>query len=139
LILVLLIPAAFISNLVSERKARQADVVTEVSEKWAQSQLLTGPYIYLPYKKTYIDKDKKENEVIHDLLILPESLEVDGVVSHEIRKRSIYKVLLYRAELHSKGHFDYAIPREIDRSAIQWKGAKICYNLSDFKGIEERM
>src|SRR5690606_17950843 len=38
LILVLLIPTVFISNLVSERKARQKEVVTEVSEKWAQSQ-----------------------------------------------------------------------------------------------------
>lgn len=139
LILVLLIPTAFISNLVSERKARQANVVTEVSEKWAQSQLLTGPYIYLPYKKIYLDKDKKENEVIHELLILPESLEVNGVVSHEVRKRSIYKVLLYRAKLNTKGYFDYTIPREIDSSAIQWQDAKICYNLSDFKGIEERM
>ena len=139
LILVLLIPTAFISNLVSERKTRQADVVTEVSQKWAQSQLLTGPYIYLPYKKVYLDKDKKENEIIQDLVILPESLEVDGQVSHEVRKRSIYKVLLYRAELHNKGHFDFTIPREIDSSSIQWQDAKICYNLSDFKGIEERM
>lgn len=139
LILVLLIPAAFISNLVSERKERQKEVVAEVSEKWAQSQLLTGPYIYLPYKKVYLDKDKKENEIIQDLLILPESLEVDGQVSHEVRKRSIYKVLLYRADLHNKGYFDFRIPREIDSSAIQWQDARICYNLSDFKGIEERM
>ena len=93
LILVLLIPAAFISNLVSERKARQADVVTEVSQKWAQSQLLTGPYIYLPYKTVYLDKDKKENEVLHELIILPEMLEVNGNVSHVVRKRSIYKLL----------------------------------------------
>ena len=139
LILVLLIPAAFISNLVSERKERQKDVVNEVSEKWAQSQLLTGPYIYLPYKKSYLDKDNKKNEMIQDLVILPESLEVDGHVSHEVRKRSIYKVLLYRADLDSKGSFDFTIPKEIESSAIQWQDAKICYNLSDFKGIEERM
>ncbi|MEO7316429.1 MAG: cell envelope integrity protein CreD [Ginsengibacter sp.] len=139
LILVLLIPAAFISNLVSERKARQADVVTEVSQKWAQSQLLTGPYIYLPYKTVYLDKDKKENVELHDLVILPETLEVDGKVSHEVRKRSIYKVLLYRADLMNKGQFEFKIPKGIDKSSIQWQDAKICYGLSDFKGIEEKM
>ena len=139
LILVLLIPAAFISNLVSERKARQADVVTEVTQKWAQSQLLTGPYIYLPYKTVYLDKDKKENEIIHDLVILPELLEVDGKVSHEVRKRSIYKVLLYRADLTNSGKFEFKIPKEIDKNNIQWQDAKICYALSDFKGIEEKM
>ena len=139
LILVLLIPAAFISNLVSERKARQADVVTEVSQKWAQSQSLTGPYIYLPYKTVYLDKDKKANEVLHDLVILPETLEVDGNVTHEVRKRSIYKVLLYRAALTNSGQFEFKIPKEIDKNSIQWQDAKICYGLSDFKGIEEKM
>lgn len=139
LILVLLIPTAFISNLVSERKARQAEVVTEVSQKWAQSQLLTGPYIYLPYKTVYLDKDKKENEVINDLVILPEILEVNGNVSHEVRKRSIYKVLLYRADVTNTGQFEFKIPKEIDKSSIQWQDAKICYSLSDFKGIEEKM
>ena len=139
LILVLLIPAAFISNLVSERKARQADVVTEVSQKWAQSQLLTGPYIYLPYKTVHLDKDKKEFEVLHELIILPETLEVDGNVSHEVRKRSIYKVLLYRAALTNLGQFEFKIPRGIDKNNIQWQDAKICYGLSDFKGIEEKM
>jgi len=139
LILVMLIPTVFITNLVQERQARQAAVVTEVSDRWAQAQVLTGPYIFLPYKIINIDKDKKVTEQLDHLVILPDVLDVNGQVSPEIRLRSIYKVLLYRAKLHNAGRFEFKIPKEIDSSLIQWQDAKICYGLSDFKGIEEKL
>ena len=139
LILVMLIPTIFITNLVKERKARQAEVVTEVSDRWAKPQVLTGPFIFLPYKIIQIDKDKKITEEINHLTILPDLLNVNGQVTTEIRLRSIYKVLLYRAALNNSGNFQFTIPKEIDQNLIQWQDAKICYGLSDFKGIEERL
>ncbi|MEO6135527.1 MAG: cell envelope integrity protein CreD [Ginsengibacter sp.] len=139
LILAMLIPTIFISNLVKERKDRQAEVVTEVSNKWAQPQVLTGPYIFLPYKIIHIDKDKKITEETDHLIILPDVLDVNGQVTTELRLRSIYKVLLYRAALKNSGSFQFTTPKEIDQNLIQWQDAKICYGLSDFKGIEERL
>lgn len=139
LILAMLIPTVFITNLVQERQARQAEVVTEVSDRWAQAQVLTGPYIYLPYKIITIDADKKVSEQTDHLIILPDALEVNGQISHELRLRSIYKVLLYRASMRNTGNFEFTIPKEIDSSLVQWQDAKICYGLSDFKGIEERL
>lgn len=139
LILVMLIPTIFIDNLVHERQARQAEVANEVSDKWAQAQTITGPYIYLPYKVATIDKDKKVLEALSHLLVIPENLLVNGQVSHELRLRSIYKVLLYKAALSNTGNFQFQLPKEIDRSMIQWQDAKICYGLSDFKGIEQRL
>lgn len=139
LILLMLIPTIFITNLVKERKSRQAEVVAEVSDRWAQPQVLTGPYLFLPYKIKNIDKDKKVTEQFSHLIILPEALDVTGQVSHEIRLRSIYKVLLYRAALKNTGDFEFKIPKEIDTSLVQWQDAKICYGLSDFKGIEEKL
>lgn len=139
LILAMLIPTIFITNLVKERKARQAEVVTEVSNRWAQAQVLTGPYIFLPYKIITIDNDKKVTEQLEHLFLLPDSLDVNGQVSHELRLRSIYKVLLYRSSLQNTGDFKFKIPKEIDTSLIQWQDARICYGLSDFKGIEEKL
>ena len=129
LILVMLIPTFFISNLVQERQARQAEVANEVSDKWALAQTLTGPYIYLPYKIITIDKDKKAYEELKHLVIIPDNLLVNGQISHELRLRSIYKVLLYRAALSNSGNFQFHISKEIDNSAIQWQNAKICYGL----------
>jgi len=139
LILAMMIPTVFIANLVREREQRQAEVAKEVSSRWAGSQTLSGPYIYLPFKSIYLDKDNKPQEEIHHLLFLPDNLQLTGRIDHELRRRSIYKVLLYRASLKDNGHFILQLPKDIQPGAVQWDDAKICYGLSDFKGIEERL
>lgn len=44
LILIMLIPMAFIQSLVMERKDRQAEAIKEVSSKWAGPQTISNPY-----------------------------------------------------------------------------------------------
>ncbi|MDP4128645.1 MAG: cell envelope integrity protein CreD [Bacteroidota bacterium] len=139
LILVMLIPTVFITDLVQERQQRQSQVVKEVSSRWAQAQTLTGPYIYLPYKEVSLDPDKKPSEVIRHLLVIPDDLYVRGRIEHELRQRSIYKVLLYRASLSDNGNFSFQLPKEIEAGLVQWSDARICFGLSDFKGIEEKL
>jgi len=139
LILLMMIPTVFISNLVSEREARQKEVAQEVSSKWALGQTLAGPYIYLPYKTFYTNKEGKIEESNHHLWILPENLHVSGSVQTEIRQRSIYNVLLYRTTLKNNGNFVAQLPKDVDPNGVGWKDAKICFALSDFKGIEEKL
>ncbi|MBO9573041.1 MAG: inner membrane CreD family protein, partial [Chitinophagaceae bacterium] len=94
LILLMLIPTVFINNLIKERKARQQEVVEEVSNKWASSQTLSGPFLYVPYKYRSTDTNGKPIDISRHFWILPDELNVTGSVDHQIRKRSIYKVLL---------------------------------------------
>ena len=140
LILGLLIPTLLINNLVGERQKRQEEIANEVSSKWASSQTLSGPYIHLPYKK-YVSEFNGQKTVVttEEILILPDDINVAGQIDHELRQRSIYKVLLYRAALNEKGSIVIQIPKEIDSANIQWQSASICLGLSDFKGIEERI
>ncbi len=139
LILLMMIPTVFVSNLVTEREQRQAEVVKEVSSKWASQQLIGGPYIYIPYTVIETDADKKPVAVTKHILLLPETLDITGTISPEIRPRSIYKVLLYKTSLESKGKFLIHIPKEINEASIQLQDAKICFGITDFKGIEERL
>lgn len=139
LILLLLIPAEFIKSLIKERQARQTNVVEEVSEKWAKAQQLSGPYIYLPYTVSGTGKDGKTYLSHHELLILPEKMKVDGTLENHIRKRSIYKVPLYSAHLNNSGTFKFSLPEEISTEQIKWTDARICFNISDFRGIEEEI
>ncbi len=139
LILIMMIPTVFVSNLVNERQQRQQQVVKEVSSKWASEQTLSGPYIYLPYTITEEDKDKKPVLVQKHLLLLPDNLSVKGTISPEIRPRSIYKVLLYRSKLQASGNFKFRIPKEIAAASLRLQDAKICFGISDFKGIEEKI
>lgn len=138
LILLMLIPTAFISSLVTERQTRQQQISAEVSSKWANAQTLSGPYLYLPYKSYSTNKEGKATETINELWILPENLSVHGNVEPQVRKRSIYSVLLYRAGLQHSGNFEFHLPREVSATQIQLADARICVNLSDFKGIEKQ-
>jgi inner membrane protein len=139
LIGIMMIPTVFISDLVHERQARNESVVKEVDSRWAMAQTLTGPYIYLPYKKFVVDASNKPALVTSHLLMLPDSKQVDGRIDHELRERSIYKVLLYRASISDQGNFILQLPKDIAPDQIQWADAKICFGISDFKGIEERL
>jgi len=128
LIILLLIPTFLISDLVTERQERNKKVVTEASNNWATSQTLSGPYIFIPYKNS--------NRYI---LVLPENLEMNGEIIAENRKRSIYKILLYKSSFKSNGNFIFKLSNDIDTSLLQLANAKICIGLSDFKGIEEKI
>jgi inner membrane protein len=139
LILAMMIPTIFIYNLVHEREQRQKDVAAEVSQKWSAAQTFSGPYIFLPYRHLEKSPDGRITESQRHLWILPEQLNVDGQVDQEVRKRSIYNVLLYRANLQVKGSFMFQLPKDLDASLVLWQDAKICAGISDFKGIEERI
>ena len=55
LIIVLLIPLAYISDLINERKNRQKDVITEINNQWGKEVLINGPVLKVPYK-VYTEK-----------------------------------------------------------------------------------
>ncbi len=139
LILLMMIPTLFIMNLVSEREQRQQEVAAEVSSKWASSQTVSGPFLYIPYQYTANDAQGKPALYTDKFWILPEDLEMSGQLEHQVRQRSIYKVLLYHTDLKGKGNIIIRIPETIDPSQVQWADARICIGLSDFKGIEERI
>jgi inner membrane protein len=139
LIGIMMIPTVFISDLVQERQSRNETVVNEVDSRWALAQTLSGPYIFLPYKFNTTDPSGKPVIISNHLLIIPENKEVAGEINHEIRERSIYKVLLYRARLTDQGNFVFNLPKEVSPDQVQWSDARICFGISDFKGIEEKI
>jgi inner membrane protein len=139
LIGIMMIPTIFISDLVQERQSRNESVVKEVDSRWAMAQTLSGPYIYLPYKVPSTDASGKPFIIVNHLLIIPENKQLAGKINHELRERSIYKVLLYRASLSDQGNFVLRLPKEVSVEQVQWSDAQICFGISDFKGIEEKL
>ncbi|CAN5627110.1 hypothetical protein BH10BAC2_BH10BAC2_13550 [soil metagenome] len=128
LILVLLIPTIFIAYLVTERQERKDKIINEASNSWAGNQILSGPYLYITYK----------NAAQH-ITLLPENIDVKGDITPEDRERSIYKVLLYKSVITGKGNFSFKLPKEVDAANLQLSDAKLCFGISDFKGIEDRI
>lgn len=141
LILLMLIPAAFIEKLVNEREARQAQVIAEVSSKWANAQTVTGPVLIIPYLYSYKASDNKIITVKKMAHFLPEHLHINGSVSPEVRKRSLYQVTLYRSELKLEGDFT-ALPLAklgIDANSLLLNEARILFGIDDARGLEEEV
>ncbi len=141
LILVLLIPTAFIQELVRERQQRQDEVINEVSSKWASEQTVTGPFLVIPYNETQKDEKGQLYTVKKQIHYLPDLLEIDGKLFPEIRHRSIFKIVLYKSDLVVKGKF-LPVPLQsigIDPSAVLWNEIRLCVAISDNRGIDEQL
>lgn len=141
LILIMLVPTFFVSNLIKEREQRQREVVTEVSNKWAGSQTVSMPYLYIPssYRNNVPVEENGTTQPFHTgpIVILPEELNVTGTILPEERPRSIYKVMLYRSKLNGEGKFSFTLPADIAATDLQLDQAQLCMGISDYKGIEE--
>ncbi|MDR0792266.1 MAG: cell envelope integrity protein CreD [Chitinophagaceae bacterium] len=139
LILVMMIPTFFISNLIDERADRQQSVANEVKAKWAAGQTVSGMYLFVPY--TVQTKDEKGKDVLEEksFLLLPDNLEVTSSVTPEERKRSIYTVLLYKCTVKNTGNFNFKIPENINPASIIYNKIELRLGLSDFKGIDEKV
>lgn len=140
LIILLMIPMFMIENLISERGRTQEEAINEVSEKWSLAQTVTGPYLNIQYP--VITEHNGEKKVsIHDLILFPDELLVNGQLKTEILKRSIYEVNVYQSELTLKGSFssEELIKSRVDMEQLQFDRAAICLNLTDMRGISEQI
>ena len=141
LILILMIPMAFIHELLVERQLRQEEVRREVSQKWAGAQRLTGPILILPYRGEPV-KDQNGNITGYEtarLFILPDSLNIQGSITPHLRHRSIFDVTVYQADLQVSGHFNLPDLAKIPLDAFFPEEACIFFGLDDFRGLETQL
>ena len=141
MILLMLIPGYFVSNLVAERQSRQSEVVNEVSGKWAGKQTITGPVLLLPYREVKTAADGKTTTTMNTAYILPDDLHITGNIDPKEKKRSLYSVMLYHADIKLTGKFN-PLPFEalqIDPESVVWKDARLVINTEDVRGIDDQV
>ena len=140
LILIMLIPGAMIRGLISEREQTQLDVISEIGSKWGYGQTLNGPVLSIPYYH-YIEQDDKQFREIRFAHFLPGVLEVDAVVTPEIRYRGIYKTVVYNSVLKVSGFFDFpdTDKLKIERGSILPDDAFVQVGITDMRGIQQAL
>lgn len=132
LIVVLFVPLTAIKTVVKERKVRGMEAAREVSEIWGGEQTVTGPVLTIPF----ID-DQQVTRYAH---FMPESLDAEGTLIPEKRRRGIYEVIVYTSEITLKGTF--SIPefleseRTVDR--VLWDKAFISAGISQLQGVQSK-
>ena len=121
-LLVLLIPVAFLKGIIDERYEYRMNAVQDIASSWGGEQILSAPYIY--YEKQN-DAKKEPKTVYLDL----NQYSADVIIDTEIRKRGIFKVPVYVADVKLKGDF---INNSEDLS--QYK-TFLSFNVSDTRGF----
>ncbi len=151
LIFGLLIPLAYVKNLIIERKLRQSSVVSEINKSWGNEVILYGPILKVPYviyDKTIVVDDKtkqkkiikKKRETKH-IYFFPNQLNYDGSINSEIKKRGIYKTAVYKTEIAISGNFtepnfDFL---GISDEDILWDKSKILFKTTNLKGLNDEI
>ncbi len=146
ILLVLLIPLAFVKDLIKERGQRQQEVIDEINGKWGKSVTLYGPIIKIPYRtfeqEKVLNPDTKayittEKEVFHTAYFLPENLDIQSKVDTEVLNYGIYESVVYSTQLRLSGNFegfDFSAIEVPDKD-ILWSKATLLLRTSNLKGI----
>ena len=133
-----LIPQYLLKSLVFERKSTESNAESEVFEKWAGPQTVTGPVIKVDYFWMEGNDGKKE---YHTKVILPEQLDVKGHVKTKQLKRGIYDFSVYETALDLTGQFK--LPKEfeklMDEREWQFEKAKIVVGLPNLRGLSDNV
>jgi inner membrane protein len=143
LILILLIPTAWIDDLIYERQQRADLVIDEVADKWSGSQTVSGPVLIIPYKKQEVIDRGKEGKEVHEYIekafFLPEQLDITGNVKPQVLHRGIFDAVVYESSMKLNSVFiqpdfkSLQIPEEM----VQWKDAYMVFGISDLRGISD--
>jgi inner membrane protein len=140
LALMLLIPSFWIQDIVKERMKLKEHTEMELSEQWGKKQVVSGLVLNVPY--TYLEaKPNDEGNAEHRAIahFLPEELNVDALLTPEIRYRGIYKIPVYEGKVNVKGFFLQPDFQKLDATPkeVLWEEAYFTMGISDLRGIKD--
>ena len=141
LLLGLMVPLVMVHGVVSERASRRDGAVAEVGASWGGPQTVGGPILAVPYQYTSFDNAGRSKAESARAYFLPSLLEIRGSVEPDVRRRSLFEVVVYRTRLQVTGRsappgFAGLRPNP-DR--IQWEDATLSFGVADPRGIARQV
>lgn len=134
LAVVMTIPALFVGGLVEDRTNRASDVIKEISGHVGGPQTFLGPTLAIPYN---IPPQSLSDFAKHGMyLVFPAQASAVLKTTTEERRRSLFKVPVFQADLELDATFDLTgVPASAPRGAeLDWSRAEIVVGVSDARG-----
>lgn len=143
--LFLLIPLAFVQNLIEERSERKKEVVHEVTESWGKDVHLYGPVLKIPYKiydqisvvnPETQKQEIKTSETTEFAYFFPEKLDFKTQIQKDNSlKRGLYNVVVFSTDIKSEGNFSNPnfSKLNIKEENILWDQATILVKTTNLK------
>lgn len=139
IILLLIIPLTMIQSLINERQANRQTVVKEISQNWADSQIVAGPILCFVKNQWGENSEGKKVLQKNKYYLLPEKLNIKSEVYPEKRYRGIYEVILYKTDIKIDGCFNLSNLQKINYDDIIDNPGEeyVSFNITDLKGVED--
>jgi inner membrane protein len=134
LALFMTIPSLFVDSVVEERNLRAKGVIDEISGRAGGQQIFLGPSLSIPYSIPSPYKDGAP--ALGAYVVFPAKGDASIKVRTEERRRSLFKVPVYQADVKFDAAFDLAgVPEAAPAGAeLDWTRARIVVGVSDARG-----
>ena len=143
--LILSVPLFSVWLMVYDREHQSAVAKASITEGWGGPQTLAGPLLVIPYRATVTENATEGGKpVVHtrqvwqQLTLSPETVSVSTEMRPELRKRSIYEVVVYEAAMRGKARF--VMPADLSRFGVApadlaLDRAELHFGVSDPRGL----
>ncbi|HEX6375186.1 MAG TPA: cell envelope integrity protein CreD [Allosphingosinicella sp.] len=121
--LALTIPLFMVWLMVYDREQQSMQAQAGIAAGWGGPQTIAGPLLVIPYRttvtETVTEKGKAVNrtrQIWRELSLAPETADISTDVTPERRRRSIYEVVVYDAEVRGRARF--VMPPDLARFGV---------------------
>lgn len=134
LALLMTIPALFVDALVDERMHRSNEAVREISSHSGGRQTFLGPTLAIPYSVPAVSVDSPRRHGVY--LVFPAQASATVKTRTEERRRSLFKVPVFQADLNFSASFDLTgVPAAAGPNVdFDWDHAEFIVGVSDARG-----
>jgi inner membrane protein len=141
----LLVPLVLVYALVYDRQSQSETAQSSINAGWGGDQVVAGPVIVVPFRTTQTQNEEVDGktvtrviEVERLLYISPTENKVITSVKPEERHKSIYRSVLYEAQVTGAAKFELPadLPRfGVTRERLLWDRAELRMGASDSRGL----
>lgn len=133
LALLMMIPAFLVDSLIQDRKSREADVVKQISQNVGGQQTFLGPILAIPYSTPADSPAQSSRHGIY--LVFPAQASATVKTTTEERRRSLFRVPVFRADLKLDSEFDLVgVPAASPTGNLDWSRAEVLVGVSAARG-----
>ncbi|MDR1367533.1 MAG: cell envelope integrity protein CreD, partial [Candidatus Accumulibacter sp.] len=103
----LLVPLAFVDDLVEERSSMHRSAIRDISEHWGETQSIRGPVLVIPFIRKHISYTEAKNgkRIVNEIMereyriLLPTAVNFEANLEPQKRARGIYEYVVYTSKI----------------------------------------
>ena len=136
LALLMSIPALLVFGLLTDRTGRAETVARDVGAMVGGPQTFLGPVLAIPYTTPPAAAGQPAEKGV--FVIFPASGQATAAMTSDVRRRGLFKVPVWTADLTYLSSFDLApsVARAPAGAALDWSRAEILIGASDARGAQ---